>query len=90
LTEIKYILIYNHKEASMISVNGRILYSVTFFILLMILVYVSKPGIMFKNNDTVKSFGCSKIDTIFSLGVFTTVSSILSFYIFCLIDMIFN
>uniref|UniRef100_A0A6C0BRK1 Uncharacterized protein n=1 Tax=viral metagenome TaxID=1070528 RepID=A0A6C0BRK1_9ZZZZ len=45
---------------------------------------------MFKNNDTVKSFGCSKIDTIFSLGVFTTVSSILSFYIFCLIDMIFN
>lgn len=74
----------------MISINGRILYSVTFFVLLMVLVYVSKPSLMFRKNDTVKSFGCSKVDTIFSLGVFTTISAILSFYIFCLIDMIFN
>lgn len=74
----------------MITINGRIIYSVLFFSLLMILIYITKPRIMFKKNDRIKNFGLSKSETIFSLGVFTTISSILSFYFFCLIDMIFS
>jgi len=74
----------------MISVNSRILYSIIFFTLLMLLVVVIRPKIMFDNNLQMKSFGINKNETIYSFGLFTVVSAILSFYLFCLIDMIFG
>jgi hypothetical protein len=74
----------------MIRINLRIAYSVSLFVLIMILVNIVKPNIVYKNDATVRSFGIHKNETIFSLGVFSVVSSILSFYLFCLIDMIFN
>ena len=74
----------------MISVNGRIMYSVGFFVMLMILAYLVKPTLMFEKDDTIRKFGLNKTDTIFSLGVFTSVSAIVSFYSFCMIDLIFS
>lgn len=74
----------------MITINGRIVYSVIFFMLLMTLAYVAKPTLMFEKDDSIRKFGLNKKETIFSLGVFTTVSAILSFYSFCMIDLIFN
>lgn len=74
----------------MISVNSRIIYSMLFFSLLMLLVIVVRPRIMFNKNLDIKSFGLNKDDTIYSFGLFTVVAAILSFYVFCLIDMIFG
>ena len=74
----------------MITINSRIIYSVNLFILLMALVYVSKPNIMFEKNDAIRKFGINQKETILSLGVFTVLASILSFYIFSMIDLIFN
>jgi hypothetical protein len=74
----------------MISLTNRIVYSVLFFILSMILVNLLKPTVMFNSDETLKSFGINKNETVFSLGVFTTLSSIVSFYCFCMIDLIFS
>lgn len=45
---------------------------------------------MFTNDKEIKHFGIKKNETIYSLGVFTIVSAIVTFYIFCWIDMIFS
>jgi hypothetical protein len=74
----------------MISLTNRIVYSVLFFVLSMILVNLLKPTVMFNSDETLKSFGINKNETVFSLGVFTTLSSIVSFYFFCMIDLIFS
>ena len=76
--------------AKLISINSRVIYSIVFYILLMILIIVSKPSIMFTKSNEVKEFGISDEKTMFSLGVFTVVIAIISFYIFCIIDIIFR
>jgi hypothetical protein len=74
----------------MITVNGRIIYSILMFSLSMLLISVTKPITLFNKDASIKNFGLGKHETIFSLGVFTIISAILSFYLFCLIDMIFS
>lgn len=69
--------------------NSRIIYSVLFYILSMILLVVSKPGIMFEKNGEFKSFGIGTDKTMFSFGVFSALLAVISFYIFCLIDIIY-
>lgn len=68
----------------------RIVYSVIFFVLLMTLVYITKPTLLFKKDESIRDFGLNKKETVFSLGVFTALSAILSFYFFCMIDLIFS
>jgi hypothetical protein len=74
----------------MIGINGRIVYSILLFVLLMLLMYCMKPSMMFKRDDTIKPFGINKNQTIMSLGVFTIVCAIVSFYLFAMIDLIFS
>jgi hypothetical protein len=69
--------------------NARIIYSVLFYVLLIVLIIIAKPSVMFESNGSIKRFGIGEEKTMFSLGVFTVVLAILSFYIFCLIDLIF-
>jgi hypothetical protein len=69
--------------------NARIIYSVLFYILLIVLIIIAKPSVMFENDGSIKHFGIGEEKTMFSLGVFTVVLAILSFYVFCLIDLIF-
>lgn len=76
--------------AQLISINSRVVYSVLFYALLMILILTVKPSIMFTNNKEIKQFGVSEEKTMFSLGVFTVVIAIISFYTFCIIDIIFK
>jgi hypothetical protein len=45
---------------------------------------------MFNQNGHIKPFGIGEEKTMFSFGVFTVVLAILSFYIFCLIDLVFT
>lgn len=74
----------------MVFVNSRIVYALLFYILLIILVIVSKPSVMFERDGSIRPFGVGEDKTMFSLGVFSIVFAILSFYIFCLVDMIFT
>jgi len=74
----------------MILVNSRIFYSVLLFVLIMLLIMINKPLLMFDKNGNIKSFGIEDNQTMYSLGVFTVVMSILSLYIFSLIDLLKN
>lgn len=73
-----------------INISSRVIYSLLFYVLLMILVFVSKPAIMFDKNGHIKPFGIGDDKTMFSLGVITSVIAILSFYTFCIIDIVFK
>lgn len=71
-------------------INTRIIYAILFYILLIVLIIISRPSIMFESDGSIKQFGIGEEKTMFSLGVFTVVLAILSFYIFCMIDLIFG
>lgn len=71
-------------------VNSRIIYSVAFYVLLMVLIFMSKPAVVFDKDGTIRPFGVGYDKTMFSFGVFSVVVAIMSFYMFCLIDMVFE
>lgn len=71
-------------------INSRIVYSVTFYVLLMILLVISKPSVMFEKDGKLKAFGVGYDKTMFSFGVFAVVLAIMSFYAFCIIDLVFS
>jgi len=71
-------------------INTRVIYAILFYILLIILIIIARPSVMFEPNGTIKKFGIGEDKTMFSLGVYTVVLAILSFYIFCMIDLIFG
>lgn len=70
--------------------NLRVLYSIIFYVLIIVLLYVAKPPFVFDENGNLKHFGIGPTDTMFSFGVFTVVLAFLSFYIFAIIDIIFD
>jgi hypothetical protein len=74
----------------MIKLNTRLLYAIAFFVLLIMLIFTSKPTMIFNKDGTLKPFGIGEEKTMFSFGVFTVVLAILSFYFFCIIDLIFK
>lgn len=74
----------------MIKLNTRLLYSIVFFVLLILLIHTSKPSMIFDVNGDIRRFGIGSNKTMFSFGVFTVVLAILSFYFFCVIDVIFR
>ena len=69
--------------------NSRIVYSVVFYVLLMVLITISKPSVIFEKDGSLKLFGVGYDKTMFSFGVFSVVLAIVSFYIFCIIDLVF-
>jgi len=71
-------------------ISPRIIYSILFYVLLIILIILAKPSVMFQVDGTLKPFGIGDDKTMFSLGVFTVVLAVLSFYVFCMIDLIFS
>jgi hypothetical protein len=71
-------------------INKRIVLSVITLILIMIIITISKPNMIFSNDGNIKSFGCGKNKTIYSLGVITLFISICSFYMFTLIDNVMD
>lgn len=70
-------------------INSRIVYATLFYVLLVILIVLAKPSIIFDKDGSIKPFGVGEDKTMFSLGVFSIVLAIVSYYIFCLVDMIF-
>ena len=57
---------------------------------MLVLIVLAKPTLMFEPNGSLKPFGIGEDKTMFSFGVFTVVLAILSFYVFCLIDLVFT
>ena len=74
----------------MVKLNTRLLYSIVFFILLITLVHMSKLSVIYDKDGKLRPFGIGNNKTMFSFGVFTVVLAILSFYFFCVIDIIFK
>lgn len=70
-------------------INGRIVYAVLFYVLLIMLLVLAKPKMMFEPDGSIKRFGVGEDKTLFSVGVFSVVLALVSYYIFCLVDMIF-
>lgn len=71
-------------------ISTRVIYAVLFYVLLIILIILAKPSVMFEPNGSIKQFGIGEDKTMFSLGVFTVVLAVLSFYVFCIIDLVFG
>lgn len=69
-------------------VNHRTIYSVLFYTLSILLLFISKPKFMFINSS-IKKFGIGYEKTLFSFGVFTVTLALISFYAFAIIDVIF-
>ncbi len=68
----------------------RIIYSVMFYLMVISLVILTKPQLMFDSNGNILPFGIGEDKTMISFGVLTVVLAIVSFYIFCFIDLIFD
>ena len=68
----------------------RLIYSVSFYLLLMVLIIQWKPSVIFDSDGNVKNYGTERGDTIFSLGVISVVLAIMSFYFFAFIDLVFS
>lgn len=71
-------------------VNTRIVYSIVFYVLVMTLIVVSRPSVVFEKDGSLRPYGVGMDKTMFSFGVFAVVMAVLSFYMFCVIDLIFN
>ncbi len=70
---------------------SRISYSVLVFILSMILLFLMKPSIAFDNEGKLRKFGVNdRGSTIYSVGVLTSCLAIITFYLFCVIDIVFD
>jgi len=70
--------------------NHRVVYSVLFYILFIMLIIISKPRLVFDENGELRHFGIGSNKTMFSLGVFTVTLALVSFYMFALIDLVFG
>ena len=75
--------------------TGRVVYSLLFYVLAVLLLFVAKPSMMFSTDGQFKAFGVGsttdgKPKTVVSFGVAIVVFSIMSFYMFALIDLVFG
>lgn len=72
-------------------IQSRIAYSLVVYILIMILLFVSKPALSFDSDGRLKSFGVSdKNQTIYSVGVLSVCLAVFTFYAFVIIDLVFD
>lgn len=70
--------------------NHRVFYSIAFYVLVIVLIVVSKPKLAFDSQGNIRQFGVGQSKTIFSLGVFVVALAIISFYVFAVIDLVFG
>lgn len=69
--------------------NHRSMYSVIFYVLIIVLIIVSKPSFIFDERGHVRGFGLGSQQTVFSLGVLVVALAIVAYYIFAMIDILF-
>jgi hypothetical protein len=67
----------------------RLLYSLTFYILLMTVIIMWKPNMLFEPNGEIRTYGVKHGETVFSFGVISIVIAIMCFYVITIIDFLF-
>lgn len=70
-------------------INHRTIYSILFYVLIIVLFIISKPPFVFTNDGQIKTFGIGQHKSIFSLGVWSVVLAFISYYVFAIIDLLF-
>jgi len=70
---------------------ARVIYSSIFFVLVMTLVVVTKPGLFFLSDGRIRAFGIGKSDrhTVFPLGAVAVLVAVGSMFIFATIDVVY-
>lgn len=69
--------------------NKRLLYTILFYTLIIVLLTLTKPRFLY-NNAGVIPFGVGLNKSIFSIGTIVFILSLISFYLFLFIDIIFK
>lgn len=70
--------------------KSRLAYSIIFFLMCVALFWVTKPSFAFDERGRPRPFGFGEDRTLFTVGVVTVAASILTFYVFTLIDVIYG
>lgn len=70
--------------------SQRVIYSITFYLLVVALLFVTRPALAFNPDGSVKSFGVGEGSSIFSVAVLVCAVAVLCFYAFCIVDIVFK
>jgi hypothetical protein len=70
-------------------INSRIIYSTIVYLLIMVIITISKPAMIYDENENLRQFGLGSKNTMFSLGVVTCLTAVLTFFFFCVVDLVF-
>ena len=70
-------------------INKRLILSISFFVLSMLLTITIKPSFLFNSDNSIKEFGLDTNQTIYSLGVFVVTLCIIIFYMFSMVDLMY-
>lgn len=70
-------------------IHSRVIYSILFYILVIMLILIAKPRLVFDDQGELRHFGVGTNHTILPLGVCVVILALLSYYIFGIIDLIF-
>ena len=71
--------------------SSRVAYASIFFVLLTGLIYVCKPSLFFDEDACIRPFGISSYEaTMFPLGIGIIVLSFMCFYLFAMLDFMFE
>lgn len=70
--------------------SARVLYSVAFLTLFMVILSLSRPSQLFRSDGSLIPFGVGPGRTLFTLGTVTVVVSALSLFAFAMIDVVFQ
>jgi hypothetical protein len=70
--------------------KSRLAYSILFFLMCVALFWVTKPSFAFDDDGRPRPFGFGDDRTLFTVGVVTVATSIMTFYVFTLIDVVYG
>ena len=70
-------------------INKRLILSISFFVLSMLLTITIKPSFLFNSDNSIKEFGLDTNQTIYSLWVFVVTLCIIIFYMFSMVDLMY-
>jgi hypothetical protein len=74
----------------MVIINARVFYALVFYLLCVGLVLLTKPSCIFTKDGKVKSFGVGQQQTSVSLGVVVALMAVVCFYMFAILDIMFD
>jgi hypothetical protein len=70
--------------------KARTLYAFAFYVLVCVLAYVAKPSFLFHPDGSLRRLGMRDDESMFSAMVLISVAAIVSYYVFVMIDVIFE